>query len=596
MSLAARGCVVAAVSAAAFFCDSTPARSTNVDYAATLSEAVSLLENNQHAQAQQALARALAVDRNEPYGLLTAATVALHTGDSKRATSLLRRAQEADPKNPLIFLGFGLAKLLQNDRAGAVPYASVYPNLSLYLRVLAKDTTVATELATVTENEPDPLRLQLAGVAALQAGESERGVSLLKALLARHEWAPCEESKAVCLPFAEGRMAEGNVAPVEPLSIPEPPATAPLLTGRATLTPGKLPRGTAMVSYAVPGTYTATTNNAPFLATWNTSRCANGIYTLIITCLNATGSPLAETKHLVRVSNTDAAPAPRLSAEQASELHDRLTRLLIPRPSRKAAHYALALQAVKRGESSEALAQIESVVAIDPSYRSAYVTLKQYNQKYVGIGNGYWRGRTDEKLVAFTFDDGPNPLPEKTPALLKTLRDEGVKATFFVVGSRAEAYPELVRAIDRDGHELANHSYTHPNLTFLSADAVRKELCRTSVVVRDLTGKRPRFYRPPGGNFNGATADAASALGMHGAYWTVDAYKFENAPFTADDVTNYVLKKVRPGSIILLHNAPANTIQALPAIFRALREQGYEFTTMRELVDRSQPLPKPKKP
>lgn len=563
-------------------------RDRAVDYAASVSEAVAKLESGEHLVARQALARALSLDCNELCGLLALATLALHSGDSKRAERALLRAKALEPASPLPDRGLTLAFLLRNDLSAAAPYAESDPDLRAYVRLLAGDLSIATKLAGVKPDEPSAFRLQLAGMVALQAGEKERGVALLKALLARPEWAPCEESRAVALPFEARRMAEGNAGTIEPLSLPEAPPTAPTLSGQAALTPGKVPGGTSMVTYSVAGTYTATTNSAPFVANWNTTRCANGIYTLVVTCCDASGEPLAETKRVVRVANARSTPNARLTPAQRDTLTERLQVLLTPRPSRKAAHFALAEQAIARGDSAEALARIESVVAIDPAFRGAYQTLKQYNKSYVGQGYGYWRGQTQEKLVAFTFDDGPNPLKWKTPALLDTLRNQSVKATFFIVGARAEANPELIKRMDADGHELANHSYTHPNLTFLPPDAVRKELCRTSVVVRDLIGKRPRFYRPPGGNFNGATADAASALGMHGAYWTVDAYKFENPPFTANDVTKFVLKKVRPGSIILMHNAPENTILALPEIFRTLREQGYEFVTMSELVQRSQ--------
>ena len=119
---------------------------------------------------------------------------------------------------------------------------------------------------------------------------------------------------------------------------------------------------------------------------------------------------------------------------------------------------------------AEALARIESVVAIDPQFRSAYASLKEYNKKYVGMGNGYWRGQTSEKLIALTLDDGPNPLKYRTPALLDMLRTLQVKATFFIVGARAEANPDLIQRMDAEGHEIANHSYSHPNLTFLTPD------------------------------------------------------------------------------------------------------------------------------
>ena len=591
--LAAPGCVVAALGVAAFFCASAQAHEPVADYSAALDEAVEHLEAGEHTQARLALARVLALDSNELYGLLALAALTLHTGDGKRAEEALRRAREQEAENPLISLGLAQARLLQKDRAGAALLAAPGSSLSLYIRYLAGDRTLASALQEVTADEPDALRLELAGMVAFRQGNEARGAEFLRAFLARPEWRPCEESRALTLPFALSRMAEGGASRLEPLPLPQPTASTPTLTGTTTLTPGRIPEGTAAVTYQVPGGYTAMTNSPPFVATWDTGRLANGLYTLIITASNTLGQLLSESRRVVRVTNKTAGSASRLSPEQQEALETRLRALLTPQPSRKAAHYALAEWAVRNKKSAEALARIESVVAIDPPFHSAYASLKQYNKKYMGLGNGYWRGLTNQKLVALTLDDGPNPLKYRTPALLDTLRNLNVKATFFVVGSRAEANPELILRMDDEGHELANHSYTHPNLTFLTPDAVRKELCRTSVVVRDITGKRPRFYRPPGGNFNGAIADAASALGMHGAYWTVDGFKFEHAPHRPEELIRYVIPRVKQGSILLLHNAPENTIIALPEIVRALRAQGYTFVTMSELVHRSKPASHP---
>ncbi len=587
----ADGIIASEMAKSAFFC--AEARDPLTDYPAALDEAVTYLEAGEHGQARSALVGALALDSNEFCGLLAVAVLALHIGDGKNAEQALRRAQEQDPSHLLVPLGLAQARLLLKDRAGAAALAPDNSNLSLYIRYLAGDRSIHRELAEVKPDESDALRLELAGMVALRAGDEGRGHTLLTALLARPEWHACEESRALTLPFVETRMAEGCAGRLPPIPLPQPIAHMQTLSGQATLTPGKIPEGTAVVTYHVPGGYTAMTNSPPFVTTWNTGRLANGLYTLIITASNTLGQPLNELRRVVRIANKTAGTSSRLSPEQREALEARLLALLTPQPSRKAAHYALAQWAVRNKNSAEALARIESVVAIDPQFHSAYASLKQYNKRYVGMGNGYWRGQTAQKLVALTLDDGPNPLKYRTPALLDTLRTLDIKATFFIVGSRAEANPDLIQRMNTEGHEIANHSYSHPNLTFLTPDDVRKELCRTSVVVRDITGKRPRFYRPPGGNFNGAIADAASTLGMNGAYWTVDGFKFEHAPYVPEDLIRYVVPRVKPGSILLLHNAPENTISALPEIVRALQAQGYEFVTMSDLVHRSKPVLKP---
>jgi peptidoglycan/xylan/chitin deacetylase (PgdA/CDA1 family) len=115
---------------------------------------------------------------------------------------------------------------------------------------------------------------------------------------------------------------------------------------------------------------------------------------------------------------------------------------------------------------------------------------------------------------------------------------------------------------------------------------VERELGRTSFVIRQITGTRPRFYRPPGGNVNGLVQSAAEALGMSGAFWTADAHKHEEAA-SRQALTNYILREARPGAILLLHNAPDVTVAAVKDIVRGLRARGYQMVTMSELVRRT---------
>jgi hypothetical protein len=185
--LAAPECVAVALGVAAFFSASARASSGVPDYPTTLAEALGRLESGEYSQARLSLNQALAVDCNDPCGLLVLAVYALHTGDGKRAELALRRAQEQEPDNALIPPALALAKLLQNDLAGARLPAASNPTLALYVRLMGGDKSVSAELAGVKEDEGDPLRLELAGIAALRAGDATRGSRLLKALMARPE-------------------------------------------------------------------------------------------------------------------------------------------------------------------------------------------------------------------------------------------------------------------------------------------------------------------------------------------------------------------------------------------------------------------------
>jgi peptidoglycan/xylan/chitin deacetylase (PgdA/CDA1 family) len=175
--------------------------------------------------------------------------------------------------------------------------------------------------------------------------------------------------------------------------------------------------------------------------------------------------------------------------------------------------------------------------------------------------------------VRLTFDDGPNRTA--TPEILDTLSAHGVTATFFVVGQMAAAHPALVQRESREGHTVGNHSWDHPDLTTLSRGRVRSELQDTDDVVEQLTGAAPTQWRPPYGATNAAVEAVAEEVGLTSmVLWTVDPRDWADPPATT--VRDRVLKAVRPGSVILLHDGTgANTPEALPMILTGLADAGY---------------------
>lgn len=582
----------AAVAALLFWGGAAHARS--LSYAEALDQALKAMEAGRHPQALAPLRTALTLDRNELSGLLALGTLYLHTGSPTRARAEFERARIVAPGHPLVAFAMALTALATGKRdaaafdalpASAIPVA---PTVAAYVRLMSGDfANVRARLADVTETEPDLLRLEIAAFTALRAGDAATGETLLRALLLRDTMKRLAEDAALTLPFERHPLAEASAPPLPTaLGFPAPLAgTGSTLTGRVTLSPGNLPNDVAYVSYSISGgLYSATTNYAPFAQDCNTTRLPNGLHTLKMTAYSAGGRIVREWTRTVNIANQNAPRSRSLTEQQAAQAHDRLLALLTPRPSRKAAHFALAERATARGDGETALRHIEAVVAIDPTFRNARASLRRYNHAVLGPRNGIWRANTAKKLIALTFDDGPNP--QRTPLLLDALQSAGAKATFFVVGLRVEQTPKLLGRMVREGHEVANHTYSHQNLALLTPASMERELCRTSVLIREATGIRPRFYRPPGGNFDHRVRDAAEAMGMSGAYWTVAATKHEEAA-SARMLTQYVLAQAKPGAIILLHNAPDVTVKAVPGIVRGLRARGYELVTMTELVRRS---------
>jgi peptidoglycan/xylan/chitin deacetylase (PgdA/CDA1 family) len=195
-----------------------------------------------------------------------------------------------------------------------------------------------------------------------------------------------------------------------------------------------------------------------------------------------------------------------------------------------------------------------------------------------------YRGDATKRQVALTFDDGPHP--DSTPALLAMLKQYHVKATFFVVGMRAEQYPELIKAEAADGHCIANHTYHHDKLTDLGPVNLAMEIRACSDVIKKITGKAPVFFRPPGGSFDAQVTDAAQRQGLTTVLWTVNPGDFHRPGIAT--VEARALHDIGNGTIILFHDGVADTVAALPSIITKLRAQGYEFVTIEEMVGHTQ--------
>ena len=183
----------------------------------------------------------------------------------------------------------------------------------------------------------------------------------------------------------------------------------------------------------------------------------------------------------------------------------------------------------------------------------------------------------ERRAVAITVDDGPDP--RYTPAVLAVLRQHGIRATFFVVGQNAAAHPSLVRAIADEGHHLANHTWSHPDLRRLPEARGRGELQRTSELLERATGTPTTWFRAPGGDWAPVTMRVCSALGLRPMGWSVDPADWAR-PGTAK-ITSRVLGAVRPGSIVLNHDGGGDrsqTVAALRAYLPVLIDRGYAFT------------------
>lgn len=189
---------------------------------------------------------------------------------------------------------------------------------------------------------------------------------------------------------------------------------------------------------------------------------------------------------------------------------------------------------------------------------------------------------TAGRLVALTFDDGPGPY---TAQLLDALRDRGVKATFFVLGSRAAQYPDLIRRMEAEGHVVGNHSYGHGNLRRMSLAGVTNEMNRAVDVLTPLLGHRPVVMRAPGGNYNNTVKQYDCNEGVPIIQWGVDTRDWESRNVEA--ILNqafYGNNSIKEGSIVLMHDIYSTTVQAAIRMVDTLLEQGYSFATVPEIL------------
>jgi peptidoglycan-N-acetylglucosamine deacetylase len=194
----------------------------------------------------------------------------------------------------------------------------------------------------------------------------------------------------------------------------------------------------------------------------------------------------------------------------------------------------------------------------------------------------------DGPYVAMTFDDGPSA--KLTPKLLDLLAVHHIKATFFLIGENAAEYPDIVAREVREGHEVANHSWSHPNLGKMSDDNVRSQLRRTDDAIRSAIGNRPTLMRPPYGSISVRQKKWINQeFGYKIILWDVDPLDWRRPG--ASVVCNRIVKNARAGSIILAHDIHPGTIEAMPCVLNQLEAKGFKFVTVSELIAMETPLP-----
>ena len=231
---------------------------------------------------------------------------------------------------------------------------------------------------------------------------------------------------------------------------------------------------------------------------------------------------------------------------------------------------AILLASCAAGQSQESPSPSPTATA-SPESATPVERKASYSEVHVG----------GQKVIALTFDDGPSK--KLTPQLLDTLKRYGAHCTFFVVGQNAAEHPEILQRAVAEGHEIADHSWSHPSLSKLSVSGINSQLDRTDAAIEKAIGHKPVLVRPPYGATNSTVRRILAERGQTDILWSVDPldWKYRNA----DRVERELVKGAAPGAILLSHDIHPTTVAAIPAVLARLTEQGYRFVTVSELLD-----------
>ncbi len=201
-----------------------------------------------------------------------------------------------------------------------------------------------------------------------------------------------------------------------------------------------------------------------------------------------------------------------------------------------------------------------------------------------------YRIPASQKVVALTFDDGPSPV--WTPRILDELKRAGVKATFFMLGKHVAEFPEVARRVAREGHEIENHSFTHHVLLYYKMDELEKEVKDAEKIIKDVTGKTTKYFRPPKAWVTPEEKIKLQEMGYQVILWSLNSKDW--VTFHDKQIRHYILYNIRPGDIILFHDSGGvftteggsrkQTVKTLVPLVQKLEERGYKIVTVEELL------------
>jgi peptidoglycan/xylan/chitin deacetylase (PgdA/CDA1 family) len=214
-----------------------------------------------------------------------------------------------------------------------------------------------------------------------------------------------------------------------------------------------------------------------------------------------------------------------------------------------------------------------------------------FDQAIIARRDTIYRVPSAGKIVALTFDDGPSC--DWTPKILDALKEENIKATFFMLGKHVEQYPDVARRVAEEGHEIGNHTYDHHVLFYYKAEELDKEIRDAQAAIYKATGVTTKYFRPPKAWLTGDEKKQIRSMGYETILWSLNSKDW--VTFHDKQITSFILRYIRPGDIILFHDSGGvflpeggsrkQTVKTISRLAGKLREKGYKFVTISELLN-----------
>ncbi|MFQ3548239.1 MAG: polysaccharide deacetylase family protein [Armatimonadota bacterium] len=550
------------------------------DYISEVSKAIRSLEIGKTQEALDMIEEAYKYDANHPLAHCVAGFALLFGGRAQSAENYFSKAINIDNTNSISLYGKALALLqigqLENasnaiNKAESIDSNIKQSNLNSYIKSIKNKSFQHSDY---TEGD---IQSAVYAYSLMNNGKYSEALAI---------WDKLSKTNARSN-FGEKIGITANIDYSNPLSFTGWPVKKTFLpfflkTGNKNVVSGNVilradtqkAWDVKIVTFQVNNRLAGITNRKPFQFDWDTTRESNGVHTIKITGSDERGSVITESSMVVVVENENNNQFIE-KYPSASKLWDELWKIVQIEPSSASVNYNLAICAQKVGDNKKAIEALEKVLSANPNYKDA-------SQRILSLIGGTSRTITKagngDKIAILTFDDGPK---QSTNELLEVLKQKNVKATFFVVGTQIVKFPEILKKIADEGHDIQNHTYSHRNMKFLSEEDITMEVFRNCALVRDLTGKEMRFLRPPGGHEGSKLPEVMKKYRINTVLWTVNCSKVEGT--NKEKIYNYVVSSAEPGVIYLMHNVEYVTLQALPDIIDTLRNNGYRFTTISDV-------------